>query len=75
MSAKIEVYVDTITQTEISNLNRALRTITAKLEKRDKKIAQMEVELAGFEEVKKKLWELYDIMKYKLDIDDGNERC
>lgn len=80
--AKIEIEVDDEAKAVIENLNsqitglkRKNTTLTNKVEKYENEIEKMQRQLDGFKAMEEKLWKMHDIMKYKLKIDDGNERC
>ena len=72
---EITLSVDAATAAEIRRLKGEVGKLTRHVEERDRKIEELEKRVDGWAKMQDALQTVYDVWKYDLGLDDGNERC
>ena len=72
---EITMRVDAATAAEIRRLKGEIAKMRLLVEKRDREVEELKEKVGGWAKMHVALQAVYDVWKYDLNLDDGNERC
>jgi len=72
---EITLSVDAATAAEIKRLKGELVKMRLLVEARDREVEELKEKVGGWSKMQDALKTVYDVWKYDLNLDDGNERC